>query len=148
MNPRVIAMSLLLTVPAFCVRSDPIIDLIAGWRWMPLSYYYGDFYQRPSSYWRLGAPFGGSDALPFSGYPPAYWHFDHYMRLRLNSAHAFPDANDSLLPPLAGTAPLDLRDPQREATWTREINSLLGSFDQLEWPFAAATNAPPPVSVP
>ena len=156
MNPRVIVVSLLLAAQAFCVRGDSAIDLIAGWRLIPFSYYYGDFYRyrggypywHPSSYWGLGTPLSGGASLPFSGYPPAYGHLEHYVKLRLNSADEFPSAVDSLLPSLVGSAPLDLRDSQRETAWTHEINSLLGSFEQLEWPFPAATNVPPPTSVP
>ena len=136
MNPRVIVMFMLLAVQAFYTRGDATVDLYAGWRWMPFGYYYDDFY-----WYRGGYPLRRADPFPFNGYTgyvPACWYFDHYVRVRLNNAREFPSVADPLLPPFAGSAPLGLRDPQREALWADDINALLGSL----------TNAPPADSIP
>jgi hypothetical protein len=158
MNQRVIAVSLLLAAQALCARDDATVDLYAGWSWMPFGYYYDAPYRyggrypywHPWPYAGVMVPLDG-DGGPlrgplygYTGYAPSYWGFEHGVRLRLNDAEKFPAPADPLLPPLPGSAPLDLRDPRREEAWAQEIDSFLGSLGSPEWfPSAAATNAPP-----
>ena len=162
MNPRVIVLFLVLSAQALCARDDTTVDLYAGWSWTPFSYYHHSpyYYGHHYPYWYpwpyAGAVFplnGGDDVRrdPFyghAGYIPAYAGFEYGVRLRLNNASPFPVPDGPLLPPPAGSAPLDLRDPLREEPWTREINALLGSLRQTDWPVSSMTNAPPQLNHP
>ena len=144
MKPRVIII-LLAIAHSLCAEGDTAVDLYAGWSWMPFGYCYHSpyYYGGRYPYWHawpyagVAVPLVGGGVPPHghTGYAPYCGGFEYGVRVRLNDPPAFPDPTDSLLPPLPGSAPLDVRDPQREAAWTREINSLLGSLDP-------GTNAP------
>jgi hypothetical protein len=159
MKQCAIALCLLLAAQTLRARDDTTVDLYAGWSWMP----FGTGYNGPCrygypSYWRflpytsLVLPLRGSQApmtrpfYDYTGHALSHWDCEHSVRVRLNDAREFPATSDLLLPslpPLPGDAPLDLRDPQREEAWTREIDAFLGSLAAPDWPAPAATNAPP-----
>jgi hypothetical protein len=152
MKQRIIVIGLLLAAQTLCAKNDnTTVDLYAGWSWLPYRFYedgpyrYGHFPYRWS--WPLPlrtskSPLGDS-LYGYTGYSPAYWGFENGVRLRLRGAREFPAAIDPP-PPLPGSAPLELRDPQREAAWMREIADFLGALQSPGSPSAAAaTNAPP-----
>ena len=131
---------LLLMAHSLRAQNDTAIDLYAGWSWMPFGYYHSPYYYGGRYPCWYASPYAGVTVplYGYTGYDPFYRGFDYGVRVRLNDAPTFPYPADPLLPPPPGSAPLDVRDPQREALWADEINALLGSL----------TNAPPAASIP
>jgi hypothetical protein len=156
MKQRIIAFCLLLAAPLLAREDDSTLEFYVGWSWMPFGHYYEAPYRYENTdpgghHWTfsgLSSLLGGAAPYDYPRYdytrfsPFFYRGFEYGTRLRLVDGRELPVPADTLLPPLPGSAPLDLRDPQREAAWTREINAFLGSLEPPEAPAPAVIHAP------
>ena len=161
MNRHLLRLTLLLTARLLCAIETPTVDLYAGWSWLPYGYSWYDPYRYPYSSagwpWRPHAgilfPLDGGDRLlrngPYGyygyGYAPYGWGFDYGVRMRLDDRPLFAMPDDPHTPPLPGSAPLTLRDPSEEESWTRAFNELLKGNDLEAWgvrEVRVSTNAP------
>jgi len=115
---------------------EPYVDLFAGWRVSPFrydAYPYGAFpwgYPYPAV--GLGLPFPSRDRWGRDPYladwgSPYGWGYGYGVRLRLREPRYAPALSDGLARPLPGSAPTEIRDPERERAWEREFLSVFGA---------------------
>lgn len=147
-------MALVLAAPLIRADDSPSIDLFAGWGWLPYAYggdpyfYRGDPYWRPAPYAGLSATlYGNSPWFPpdnlYGGYGwPPFWGCGYGVRLALKDAFISPPTQLGLLPDPPGSAPLELRDTEKERDWSQDLAHILKRADTDIW-LGDATNAPP-----
>ena len=150
MKARIAFIFLLMATGVLTAGEDSIVDLYAGWSWMPFSYY--DYPYRYGGY-----PLGGLGpqagiAVPLSacddttlsapyGYGP-FWGYAYGVRLKLKRSREFTALSESLLPPPPGSAPLEAHNLQLEKQWDKEIEPFLGALTP-EWQKQLQTNSTP-----
>jgi hypothetical protein len=122
---------------------EPSVDLFAGWWVSPFrygAYPYGVFPWRcPDPVVGLGVPLYFRDGRAHDPYfadwgcYPYGWGYGQRVRLRLVEPRYAPALSDELSLPLPGSAPTELRDPERERAWEREFLRILGDRDEAAW---------------
>jgi len=157
MKQRCLFIFLAMAARVLFAGDAPTVDLYAGWSWSPFSYYNYPYRYGGYPFWDsyphagLMVPLDGRDeSLPYfphgyTGYEP-FWGYEYGVRIRLKGDREYPALSGELLPPLPGSAPLAPRDPQREKSWDRDIETFLGTLGS-EWRAPAQTNAQPKTSL-
>ena len=125
-----------LVASSLALRGDdaPTVDIVAGWSWWPFCYDRGPYGYGP--YPRGYSPYVGAgfpldrwdryvDPFGYTGYAP-FWGYEYGVRIRLNEPRYAPALSEGLLRPLPGSAPTELRDPDRERDWLRDLETLFG----------------------
>ena len=75
----------------------------------------------------------------YYGYAP-FWGYDYGVRINLKDKRYSPAMSTGLLRPLPGSAPTELRDPQQDRLWERDLDTLFGT--RSEALPASPTNTP------
>ncbi|HRR33312.1 MAG TPA: hypothetical protein P5026_04385 [Kiritimatiellia bacterium] len=147
---------MVLLVTAGIVRGgeEPSVDLYTGWWVSPFrydgAYPFGPFpWGYPGPVVGLDVPLslrGGRYRDPYLadwGYPFGWeWGYGQRVRLRLREPRYAPLLSDEWAWPLPGSAPTELRDPERERAWEREFLNILDGQTLTSW-YPDATNATP-----
>ena len=131
---------------------SPTVDLIAGWGWSPFYYDrypcgYGPYWHGypsaglgvPLNTWNASAPYGYYDYAPF-------WGYETGVRISLKDKRLAPALSEGLLQPFPGSAPTELRDPNREQHWRSDLETLFGR--ETGAGNAVPTNAAPKLLTP
>ena len=129
----------------------PAVDLYAGWGWWPYGYDAYPYRYGYAPYWHAYPRVGlGLPLENWSGYrSPAYgafddrlfWGYGYGLRLDLREPRYSAVLSETLLRPLPGAAPTELRETAQTRSWDQAVRSFLSTVNVEAWRGALTNGA-------